>query len=111
MPAKATSEKIQPDYFVVMVDFGKIGREAIVDPNENWTDTLDRVHEAMNDGNTVLFVHHIHDGVVEDRSDEAFRAVMTAMANNAEPLTDNQYEFIELHVSMQAAQSFRRIAA
>jgi hypothetical protein len=110
MPAKATSEKIQPDYFVVMVDFGKIGREAIVNPQDNWTDALDAVREAAAGGERVLFVHHIHDNTVEDRSDEAFRQVMTDLANNAEPLTTNQYEFIELHVSMQAAQSFRRAA-
>jgi hypothetical protein len=110
MPAKATSEKIQPDYFVVMVDFGKIGREAIVNPQDNWTDALDAVREAAAGGERVLFVHHIHDNTVEDRSDEAFRQVMTDLANNTEPLTDNQYEFIESHVSMQAAQSFRRAA-
>lgn len=110
MPAKS-NVTVQPEYFVVMIDFGKIGREAIVNPNDNWSGALDSVREAMNDGHRVLFVHHIHDGSVEDRSEEAFRAVITDLANAGAPLSANQYEFVELHVSMQAAQSFRRIAA
>lgn len=109
MPAKS-NVTVQPDYFVVMIDFGKIGREAVVDPQNNWNDALDKVHQAASDGDRVLFVHHIHDGTAEDRSEEAFRAVMTQFANEGEPLTDNQYEFVEEHVSMQAAQSFRRAA-
>lgn len=108
MPTAANT--ITPDYFVVMVDFGKIGREARVDPQDNWNDVIGKVSEAADDGYRVMFVHHVHDGSVEDRSEEAFRAIMTDLANAGSPLSPNQYEFIELHVSMQAAQSFRRAA-
>ena len=69
---------IQPDYFIVMIDYGKPGREAIVDPQDNWSDVIDRVREAQSDGFTVSFVHHVHDGTVEDRSEEAFEAAVLA---------------------------------
>jgi len=110
MPAKS-NVTVQPDYFVVMIDIAKIGREAVVDPQNNWNDVLEKVAQAASDGDRVLFVHQVHDGSVEDRSEEAFRAVMTQFANQGEPLSINQYEFVELHVSMQAAQSFQREAA
>jgi hypothetical protein len=111
MPAKATSEKTQPDYFVVMVDFGKSGREAVVDPQNTWANAVDKVRDAAADGHAILFVHHIHDNTIEDRSEEAFREIMTHLANEGAPLSQNEYQFIELHLSMQAAQSFRREAA
>ena len=99
-----------PDYFVVMIDYGKHGRQAIVDPEMTWAGAIDAVREAMGDGYSVPFVHHFVDGRVEDRSEEAFLAVMDWLATKGEPLTFNEYSFIELHVSMQAAQCFRRVA-
>ena len=99
-----------PDLFIVMIDYGRIGREAVVDPNHNWSDALTRVREAMNDGQTVSYVLHVHDGISEDRSEEAFRSVMTELADDGERITDSQYAWIELHVGSQAANSFRRAA-
>ena len=103
MPAPTNS-----DYFVVMIDLGRNGREAVVDPQHNWNDAILRVSEAMGDGQTVIFVHHIHDGVCEDRSDEAFRTVMNELS---EPISATEYAWVELHVSAQAAQSFVMEAA
>jgi hypothetical protein len=65
-----------PELFIVMIDYGKIGREAIVDPNDNWSDALVRVREAVGDGNEAVYVRHIHDGVDEDRTQEALQAVI-----------------------------------
>ena len=53
-------------------------------------------------------VHHIHDGVCEDRSEEAFGAAMTSVADAADPITFNMYCAIEMHVSTQAANLFAR---
>lgn len=98
--------QITPEYFVVMIDRPKLGREAVVDPQHTWANALELVREAASDGERVLFVHHIHDGVVEDRSEEAFAQVMTDLADEGETLTMNQREFIETHVSSVAANAF-----
>ena len=51
-------------------------------------------------------VEHVCSDVTEDIA----REVMTAWANEGEPLAPWQHEFIERHVSVQAAASFRRAA-
>ena len=51
-----------PDLFLVMIDYGKLGREAIVDPNHSWSDALETVRAAIGDKNPVSYVLHIHDG-------------------------------------------------
>lgn len=97
----------QPDYFVVMRDFGKLGREAVVDPNDLWSDVLDAVHDAAGDGHTICFVHHIHDGLVEDRTQEALDATLNFLADYGDPLTSNQRDFVEHHFGFEVANSFR----
>lgn len=100
---------LSAEYFIVMIDYGK-SREAIVDPETTRRGAVDLVHEAMFDGRSVSFVHHIHDGVCEDISDEVFYEVMHSLAERGEPLSSNEYEFIESHVSMSAARAFPRAA-
>jgi hypothetical protein len=100
----------QISYYVVMIDYGRAGREAIVDPEMTYRGAVEAVETAMGDGHSVQFVHYIEAGSVEDISEQVFCKVMSNLADNGEPLTDRQYAFIELHVSMQAAQSFRRAA-
>lgn len=51
-------------------------------------------------------VEHTSRDVTEDIA----RDVMTVWANEAEPLLDWQFEFVEQHVGFQAANSFRRAA-
>ena len=97
-------------YFVVMLDYRHLGREAIVNPNHDWNDTLGLVEDAAADGQIVHFVHEMRDGVVRDRSEEAYQAICTRLANENEPLTDAQFGWVEKHISMQAAASFRRVA-
>lgn len=63
-----------PDLFIVMIDYGKIGCEAIVDPNDNWSDALAKVREARGDGKEIVYVRHVHDRVDEDRTQEALDA-------------------------------------
>jgi hypothetical protein len=99
-----------PDYYVVLVDHGKLGREAIVDPEMTWTGALDAVRAAAGDGHPICFVHHIHDGVVEDRTQEALDTVLNHLADYGDPLTYNQREFVEHHFGFEVANSFRRAA-
>jgi hypothetical protein len=49
-------------------------------------------------------------GTGRDVTEQMARAVMTIWAHDGEPLTENQYTFVELHVGMAAAMSFRRAA-
>lgn len=50
----------------------------------------------------------LDNGTCRDATREIAAEVMTRWATNGEPLKDWQYEFVEHHVSMQAARSFQR---
>jgi len=51
-------------YFVVCLDYGTAGREAIMDPTIDREEVLARLKSR--EYKNVSFIHHIHDGVVED---------------------------------------------
>lgn len=59
-------------YYVVMIDYGKRGREAVVDPEITCRGIVDRIksHEYQN----IVFIHRIEDGLVEDVTDELIDA-------------------------------------
>lgn len=51
-------------YFVVMIDYGRRGREAIVDPEITRREVVARI--ASGEYRNVAFIHEIVDSVVED---------------------------------------------
>ena len=51
-------------YFVVMIDYGRRGREAIVDPEVTRREILSRI--ASGEYKDISFIHEIADGAVED---------------------------------------------
>ncbi|MDB5584853.1 MAG: hypothetical protein JWR80_10029 [Bradyrhizobium sp.] len=51
------------------------------------------------------------EGTCRDVTEDIARSVMHLWASQGEPLRDWQREFIELHISIQAANSFAREAA
>ena len=51
-------------YFVVMIDYGRRGREAIVDPEITRREVISRV--ASGEYNNVSFIHEIADFAVDD---------------------------------------------
>ena len=51
-------------YFVVMIDYGRRGREAIVDPEITRREVISRV--ASGEYRDISFIHEIADGSVED---------------------------------------------
>lgn len=55
-------------YFVVMIDYGRRGREAIVDPEVTRRDVVSRIQSG--EYKPIHFIHHIHDGVCEDVTNE-----------------------------------------
>jgi hypothetical protein len=51
-------------YFVVMIDYGRRGREAVVDPEMTRRDVVARV--ASGEYSNICFIHEIDDRSVED---------------------------------------------
>jgi len=56
--------RIKHSYFVVMIDYGKRGREAIVDPEITERGIVERI--AFGEYPNIVFIHHVDDGLVED---------------------------------------------
>ncbi len=55
-------------YYVVMLDYGRLGREANVDPEITRRGVVSRIQSG--EYRDICFIHHIHDGVCEDVTDE-----------------------------------------
>jgi len=55
-------------YYVVMRDFGRLGLEASIDPEITRREVISRLRSTEYD--RVVFIHHIHDGVCEDVTDD-----------------------------------------
>jgi hypothetical protein len=53
-----------PCYFVVMIDYGRRGREAIVDPEITRREVIDRI--VSGEYRDVVFIHEIADGCAVD---------------------------------------------
>jgi len=59
-------------YFVVMIDYGRRGREAIVDPEITRREVIARV--ASGEYKDICFIHEIADVAVEDVTEEILAA-------------------------------------
>jgi hypothetical protein len=55
-------------YFVVMIDYGRRGREAVVDPEMTRREVIARV--ASGEYNNISFIHEIADRAVDDVTEE-----------------------------------------
>jgi len=55
-------------YFVVMIDYGRRGREAIVDPEMTRRDVVARI--VSGEYTNINFIHEINDRAVEDVTDD-----------------------------------------
>jgi len=55
-------------YFVVMIDYGKRGLEAIVDPEITRRGVVARI--STGEYNNIAFIHHVENGHVSDCTDE-----------------------------------------
>jgi hypothetical protein len=51
-------------YFVVMIDYGRRGREAVVDPEITRREVISRV--ASGEYKNISFIHEVADSAVED---------------------------------------------
>lgn len=64
-----------PDYHIVMASDGE-NTYSISNTNMLWSDALDTVADVIQSGHSLLFVHHIHDGIVDDLTECAVRKVL-----------------------------------
>jgi hypothetical protein len=55
-------------YFVVMLDYGRSGREAVVDPEITRRDVVSRI--ASGEYKNISFIHEIADNAVDDVTEE-----------------------------------------
>lgn len=94
--------------FFVLCDFGKLGREWIArDPGAmDWQSTVENI--ASGEINGMIEVREA--GTWADKTREAAQAVSTKLARSGEPLSYDQYSFVELHLGTRAARSFLRAA-
>jgi len=68
-------------YFVVMIDHGKLGLEAIVQPEVTRREVIARIatHEYQN----IAFIHHVDDLLVEDVTGELIDAAELILKEEA----------------------------
>ena len=71
-------------YFVVMIDYGRRGREAIVDPEITRREVISRI--ASGEYRNISFIHEIADSAVDDITAEilAEAALPELAPDNAE---------------------------
>lgn len=98
-------------YFVLFLRYADGSDEAIVNPAHDWKDIVDRVRAACGENQPVTRVDHVGSGLALDCTEEACWAVCHRLAEECEPLTDAQWEWIENHCGPKAAAAFGRIAA
>lgn len=67
-PFAPKTRKVQHSYFVVMIDYGRKGLEAVVDPEITRREIVSRLKTG--EYQNVSFIHHIADGLVEDVTGE-----------------------------------------
>jgi len=68
-------------YFVVMIDYGRRGMEAVVDPEITRRGIIDRLKSG--EYKNVVFIHHIDAGLVEDVTSELIDEAEAALATEA----------------------------
>lgn len=67
---RQTRTPITVSYFVVMIDYGRRGLEAIVDPEITMRGVVTRIE--CGEYTNVAWIHFCHDGIVEDVTDDMF---------------------------------------
>jgi hypothetical protein len=74
-------------YFVVMIDYGRRGREAVVDPEITRREVISRV--ASGEYKNISFIHEIEGGAVDDITAEILaEAAAEIPITGADPQAD-----------------------
>jgi hypothetical protein len=78
-------------YFVVMIDYGRRGREAVVDPEITRREVISRV--ASGEYKNVSFIHEIVGPSVEDVTEEILsEAVLPEVADSEVDLQADRFD-------------------
>jgi hypothetical protein len=78
-------------YFVVMIDYGRRGREAIVDPEITRREVISRI--ASGEYRNISFIHEVVDNSVEDVTAELLN--QTALPDVGAPGADLQADHFD----------------
>ena len=80
-------------YFVVMIDYGRRGREAVVDPEITRREVIARI--ASGEYKNVSFIHEIADSAVEDVTADIFaEAALPEIGMAGADLQANEFDHI-----------------
>jgi len=80
-------------YFVVMIDYGRRGREAIVDPEVTRREVVARI--ASGEYRNISFIHEIADGAAEDITEDILaEAAKPEMAPSSADLQASRFDHI-----------------
>lgn len=71
MTARCIPDPISHSYFVVCIDYGRKGREAVVDPEITRRGVVERIQSREYD--RIAFIHHVHDDICEDVTNELLK--------------------------------------
>jgi hypothetical protein len=87
-PPSVVRQDLAMQYFVVMIDYGRRGREAIVDPEITRREVISRV--ASGEYKNVSFIHEIAGSAVDDVTAEilAEAAIPETGTTGADPQAD-----------------------
>lgn len=80
-------------YFVVMIDYGRRGREAVVDPEITRREVIARI--VSGEYQNVSFIHEIADSAVEDVTADIFaEAALPETGTAGADLQANEFDHI-----------------
>ncbi|MEH2614643.1 hypothetical protein [Bradyrhizobium sp. AZCC 1693] len=79
-------------YFVVMIDYGRRGREAIVDPEITRREVISRI--ASGEYSNISFIHEIADCSVEDITAEILNEALPEIGAAGADLQASQFDHI-----------------
>jgi hypothetical protein len=80
-------------YFVVMIDYGRRGREAIVDPEVTRREVVSRI--ASGEYGHISFIHEIADSTVEDVTEEILaEAALPAIESREADLRADRFDHL-----------------
>jgi hypothetical protein len=80
-------------YFVVMIDYGRRGREAVVDPEVTRRELVSRV--ASGEYKNISFIHEIVDRSVDDVTNEILaEAALPDIGESKADLQSSQFDHV-----------------
>ena len=78
-------------YFVVMIDYGRRGREAVVDPEITRREVVSRI--ASGEYKNISFIHEVVDRAIDDVTEEILaEAALPEIAADGADLQVNRFD-------------------